>query len=95
MHTKNLPPGIKSEMGVSQGDGSEVQVSRIDLSKEDDGDSPLPGQVPPPYEEAETTFRKSSPHQIEEDRIQLQEETSLNYVYGKSLTMSGLPCCVR
>ena len=77
--------GEKEEVHVlADGDGSMVQVAKIDFSKEGGGDSPLPGQVPHPFiaDEAEPTFKKVSRGPVDEDQIQLQEENDLNYDYG-------------
>ena len=77
--------GVNTVVGVADGDGSEVQVAQIDFSKEEGGDSPLPGQVPREDngEEVETAFKQDSRGHLEEDRIQLQEEISLNYQYSE------------
>ena len=86
--------GVSTGVGVADGDGNEVQVAQIDFSKEEGGDSPLPGQVPREEDEgeAETALHESHGH-IEEDRIQLQEEIALNYDYSELLssTMIVLP----
>ena len=78
----------QGEVGESTGDGREVQTAKIDLMGDDEGDSPLPGQVPltdPAPDDAEPEFRQ--PHSrghVEEDQIQLQEEPILNYNYGET-----------
>ena len=72
---------------MEHGEDGEVQVAKIDFSKEEGGDSPLPGQIPPSptTEEPETTFKGGSQTNTDEDRIQLQEETGLNYSYSNHL----------
>lgn len=79
---------MAGEVGESTGDGREVQMAKIDLMGDREGDSPLPGQVPltESPDETEPEFRQPTSHgHIEEDQIQLQEEPSLNYVYGELL----------
>ena len=83
---------MQGETGESTGDGREVQVAKIDLMGDEEGDSPLPGQVPltDALDETELEFRQPNSHgHIEEDQIQLQEEPSLNYVYGEQLVNLG------
>ena len=79
---------VRSEVGESTGDGREVQVAKIDLMVDEEGDSPLPGQVPQTNipDDTEPEFRVPNSHgHVEEDQIRLQEEPSLNYVYGEWL----------
>ena len=56
---------------------------------DDEGDSPLPGQVPltgDAPDDIEPEFRQPNSHgHIEEDQIRLQEEPSLKYEYGEQL----------
>ena len=63
-------------------------MAKIDLTGDGEGDSPLPGQVPltDVPDETEPEFRQPNSHgHIEEDQIRLQQEPSLNYVYGEQV----------
>ena len=90
--TLSLPPThinpsllvITAAVDMAHGDENEVQVAKIDFTRDEGGETPLPGQVPRTYDddEVETTFKNGSHAKAEEDRIQLQEETGLNYNYG-------------